>query len=368
MLKNRLTFTVINDLLYDQRMQRICTTLACNGYDVTLIGTKFNHSLHINNQHFKQKRIKVYFKKSILLYIEYNIKLFFYLLFVKTDVYVAIDLDTILPNYLASVVKNKKRVYDAHELFTELIEVVRRPKVQKVWLGIEKFAVPKFTFGYTVNTFIQQEFFKRYGVLYEVIQNLPTINNAPIPEKLLGNTNIIIYQGAVNEGRGFENLIPAMQNVNALLHIYGVGNYYEQAKKLASQYKLENKVIFFGSVLPKDLKLITPKATLGVTIFEADGLNQVYSLANRFFDYVMAGIPQLCVAYPEYKEINSKYEIAYLIPSIEKEKIAQALNYLLNNVVLLQQLKENTLAARQVLNWESEEKKLLTFWKNICTS
>ena len=125
---------------------------------------------------------------------------------------------------------------------------------------------------------------------------------------------------------------------------------------------------FYHQVFPKNLKLITPHATLGITIFEAKGLNQIYSLANRFFDYIMAGIPQLCVDYPEYQEINSIHNIAYLIPSIEKEKIATALNYLLENVVLLHQLKDNTLKAREILNWEFEEKKLINFWKNICIS
>ncbi|MFY8129363.1 MAG: glycosyltransferase [Chitinophagaceae bacterium] len=368
MQKATLTFTVINDLLYDQRMQKICTTLANNGFDVTLIGTEHNKSRPLIQQVFKQKRIKVYFKKSIFLYLEYNIKLFVHLLFHKTDVYGAIDLDTILPNYFASLIKRKKRFYDAHELFTELIEVVRRPLVQKIWLGIEKFTVPKFIHGYTVNTFIQQEFKKRYGVDYIVIQNLPTLSNAPHPMPTINNNRIILYQGAVNEGRGFENLIPAMENVNALLHIYGEGNFFEEAKKLIQQYNLQSRVKLFGKVIPNDLKNITPNATLGITIFESNGLNQIYSLANRFFDYIMAGIPQLCVAYPEYQEINDKHNVAYLIPSIEKEKITNALNYLLENVVLLQQLKNNTLVARETLNWENQEKKLIAFWKNICTS
>jgi hypothetical protein len=367
MQNKKLTFTVINDLLYDQRMQRICTTLANNGFDVTLVGTKYSNSKDLTKQVFNQKRIKVFFRKTIFLYIEYNVKLFFYLLFKKTDVYVAIDLDTILPNYFASIIKNKKRVYDAHELFTELIEVVRRPMVQKIWLKIEKFAVPRFLKGYTVNTFIQQEFKKRYNVDYEVIQNLPTISNAPKPTTTINEDRIIIYQGAVNEGRGFENLIPAMETVDGVLHIYGEGNFFEEAKNLVEKHKLQSKVKLFGKVLPAQLKTITPNATLGITIFEANGLNQIYSLANRFFDYIMAGIPQLCVDYPEYQEINSIYKIAYSIPSIEKEKIATALNYLLENVVLLHQLKENTLNAREVLNWEFEEKKLINFWKNICT-
>ena len=62
--------------------------------------------------------------------------------------------------------RRKKRVYDAHELFTEMKEVITRPSIKKAWLNIEEFAVPKFKNGYTVSYSIADEFKKRYGVDY----------------------------------------------------------------------------------------------------------------------------------------------------------------------------------------------------------
>jgi len=344
-------------------MQRICTTLSNNGYEVLLTGRKRNSSIPLSLQPFQQKRLNCFFDKGFLFYAEYNFRLFFFLLFQKTDIICAIDLDTILPVYFVSMIKGAKRVYDAHELFTEQKEIVTRPRIQKVWLAIEKFSVPKFKYGYTVNQFIVDELKRRYNVGYSIIRNLPV--KYATTNEVLNKEKWIIYQGAVNEGRSFETLIPAMQYVNAKLIIYGNGNFFEQTKQLIKQYKVQDKVELKGYVEPGILKQITPTAYIAVTLFEQTGLNQYYSLSNRFFDYIMSAVPQVCVSYPEYKSINDEYHIALMANDTKEETIANALNKLLSDDVLYKEIRNNCLKAREVFNWESEEKNLLQFYKNI---
>ncbi len=346
-------------------MQRICGSLQTNGYDVKLIGVKRKKSVVLTNQTFNQKRIPILFEKGFLFYAEYNLKLFFYLLFAKTDAFCAIDLDTIIPNYFASILRRKKRVYDAHELFTELNEVVNNPKVKWFWDKVESFTVPKFHSGYTVNQFLKDEFARKYKVSYEVVRNIPIYQSNNQPNNQF--TNQLIYQGAVNFGRGFEQLIPAMKHINTELYIYGTGNFYSQVEALIKENRLENKVKLQGATLPNELKKITPSAKLGITIFEAKGLNQYYSLANRFFDYIVAGIPQICVNYPEYKILNDEFDIAVMVDNIEIETLVNAINNLLSDVTLYSRLKQNCITARETLNWQNEENKLLIFWKNIFT-
>jgi glycosyltransferase involved in cell wall biosynthesis len=334
-------------------MQRICNTLATEGYNVLLIGRKLPRSIKLKEEVYRQKRLNCIFNTGKLMYLEYNLRLLFFLLFAATDCYCAIDLDTILPNYIASIVKGKKRVYDAHELFTELKEIVTRPLIYKVWLRIEKFAVPRFKNGYSVNDFIVNEFNKRYGVHYKIVRNLPWL----ITKQRNRNNEdrFIIYQGAVNEGRSFETLIPAMELVNARLVICGSGNFFDKAKFLIKQHRLQNKVELRGMVTPDELRDLTPSAYLAVMLFEDTGLNQYHSLANRFFDYIMAGVPQVCVAYPQYVSINEKYNIACLINNTKAETIAEALNNLLQNDVYYNKLQQNCLLAREQLNWQTEK-------------
>lgn len=355
-------FTVTTDLTYDQRMIRICSSLVQAGYKVTLVGRKMKNSIPLNEKSFKQKRINCLFEKGKLFYAEYNIRLFFFLLFKKMDCIGAIDLDTILPCYFISRIKKTKRVYDAHELFCEMKEIVTRPVIYKVWKKIEQFTVPKFRAGYTVNQFIAAEFKKMYGVDYGVIRNIALLRQLPKVEK---KEKFILYQGAVNEGRSFETLIPAMKEVDCKLVICGDGNFMQQAQLLVKENNLQQKVIFKGKITPEELRTITSQAYIGVTLFENKGLSNYYSLANRFFDYLHAGIPQLCVDYPVYKEINEQQPVAALVNDVGPVNLAFQLNNLLHNKVVYSKLQQNCISVRETLNWQAEEKKLFKFYNNL---
>src|SRR5689334_22446393 len=167
----RLVFTVTNDLTYDQRMIRICNSLASAGYHVSLIGRRQRTSVPLSSEKYQQERLRCFFEKGKAFYIEYNLRLLFYLFFRKADLICAIDLDTILPCYFVSKLKRIERVYDAHELFCEMKEIVSRPSIYKIWKKIERFTVPKFRHGYAVNQILSDEFQKMYGNDYDVIRN-----------------------------------------------------------------------------------------------------------------------------------------------------------------------------------------------------
>ncbi|MDQ6757254.1 MAG: glycosyltransferase [Bacteroidota bacterium] len=355
-------FIVTNDLTYDQRMIRICNSLAHEGYTVKLIGRNQRDSIPLRHEPFQQKRLNCFFTKGKLFYAEYNSRLFFYLLLKKTDCICAIDLDTILPCYFISRIKGVKRVYDAHELFCEMKEIATRRSIYKIWKSIEKFTVPKFKRGYTVNHFIADEFKKMYDADYEVIRNVPVKKEILIPEK---TEKYILYQGAVNEGRCFETLIPAMKFVNAGLIICGDGNFIKQAKQLVADNDLKDKIIFKGSVSPYELQKYTLNAWIGINLIDDKGLNNYYSLANRFFDYMHAGVPQLCSDFPAYREINKQHEIAVLIVDLTSENIAREINILLEDEILYKRLQHNCLQAKVIYNWQNEEKKLLSFYKTV---
>ncbi len=360
--KATIFFVVTTDISYDQRMIRICTSLAQAGYNITLTGRTMKSSIPLTELPFKQNRINCIFEKGKLFYVEYNIRLFCFLLFKKMDCIGAIDLDTILPCLFISKIKKIKRVYDAHELFCEMKEIVTRLPIYKMWKKIEKFAVPKFKSGYTVNKPIADEFKNMYGVDYWVIRNIALLRPLPPSTK---SEKFILYQGAVNEGRSFETLIPAMKEVDCKLVICGDGNFMQQARQLVKDNGLAEKIILKGKIAPDELLNITRQAYIGITLFDDKGLSNYYSLANRFFDYLHAGIPQLCVDYPVYHEINSEHEIAVLVNDISATNLAAQLNNLLHNEVLYTALQQNCIKAREILNWQAEEKKLVEFYHTL---
>lgn len=355
-------FTVTNDLTYDQRMNRICNSLAENGYVVTLVGRRLKSSLPLQQKKFQQKRLRCIFTKGPQFYLEYNIRLFFYLLLKKMNCICAIDLDTILPCLFISKLKNISRVYDAHEYFTEMKELWTRPKVQKIWRSIEKFSVPNFKYGYTVSEGLAELFNKKYGRNYIAIRNLPILCLLDRPTH---REKFLVFQGAVNEARGFEYLIPAMKNIPYKLVVCGDGNFMIQLKKLVEENGVQDKIELKGMMLPEDMRPIARKAALGLGLAEKEGLNQFHALPNKFTDYMHAGLPQIAMNYPEYQKINNQYRIAILLDSLSVELVTETINKTMNDSNLLDELEQNALKAREIYNWQNEEKKLVAFYDKI---
>ncbi len=358
----KICFTVTNDLTYDQRMNRICNSLAKNNYHVLLVGRELNNSLPLQNKKFLQKRLRCFFNTGILFYAEYNVRLFFFLLSEKMDAVCAIDLDTILPALLISNLKRIPRIYDAHEYFTELKEVRTRPLVKKIWTAIENFSVPQFKHCYTVSESLAEAFKNVYSIKFETIRNFPVLQ----PVNLHPSDNkYLFYGGAINEGRGFEYLIPAMKDIDYKLIIAGDGNYMAKLKKLIDLNGIQDKVELRGMVMPAELRGLAEKATLGIGLAEKEGTNQYLALPNKFVDYIHSGLPQLTMNYPEYIAINNQYAVALLIDELSVELVSKKINEALKNQSLLDQMRKNCLAAKEMFNWQNEEQKLISFYKSI---
>lgn len=358
----RIYFTVTNDLTYDQRMHRICTSLAQGGDEVVLVGRKLKHSLPIQQRLFSQRRIRCLFNRGFLFYIEYNTRLFFFLLTKKMDAICAIDLDTILPCLFISKLKGISRIYDAHEYFTELKEVRTRAFVKKVWTAIEQFAVPKFKHGYTVSEGLSKEFSRAYARSYVVIRNLPLLQQSPAPKT---RENFLVYQGAVNEGRGFEVLIPAMKAIHYKLVVCGGGNYMTELKELIRVNGVETKVELKGMMLPDDLKIIAANAALGIGLSEKEGINQYHALPNKFLEYMHAGLPQIAMNFPEYQKINNDFRVAVLLDELSVDTVAVVINSIMTNKELREEMSKEAQKAREVFCWQNEEKILLQFYQHV---
>lgn len=357
----RIVFTVTNDLATDQRMIRICTSLQNAGYQCTLVGRIRNTSLPLQERSFKQIRLNAFFDKGKLFYLIYNIRLLFFLLKYPTDIICGIDLDTLLPAFIVSKIRKKTLIYDAHEYFTEVEEISERPIIQSIWKRLERTILPKIKYSYTVCDSFAHIFKEEYGINMEVIRNatvLVPFDKKPKTEKY------ILYQGAVNMGRGLEEVIEAMQYINAKLIICGNGDIFDKLKHRINELKLTEKVILKGHLSPEDLKKYTQNAYIGLTLFQSKGKNNYYSLANRFFDYMHAEIPQIVINLPEYQKINTEFELGILV-NLEIDEIKNAINILLSDSNYYQKLSEGAKNASLKNNWQNEEKKLIKFYSQL---
>ncbi len=359
-MKKRIVCTVTSDIAFDQRMDRICTSLTKAGFDVTIICRNTTNT-KTNNKPYRIIQFNNLFSAGKLFYIEHNIKLFLRLLFLPYDLVCAIDLDTITPAYLSAKLRRKFIVYDAHEYFTEVIEVVKRPKIKAFWKRIEKWIVPNLKYAYTVSQSIADLYKQEYGTHFELIRNISFLENKTIK---IDKDCDLIYIGVVNEGRGIEETIEAIKDTDVTLRICGKGDKYEELIKKVKQLNMNNQVEFKGFIQPHLLKEETKKAKIGMLILKNEGLSYYYSLANKFFDYVHAEIPQIVIDFPEYHLLNKQYEVG-ILTSNEPCAIKKSIIKLTTDRAFYDQLKQNTKQAKQDWNWQNEEKKLISFYKNI---
>lgn len=366
--------SVINDLSTDQRVHKVCSTLQKMGYDVTLVGRRQRKSLPLAPRNYFTKRMFLLFEKGPLFYAEFQVRLFFFLFRQNAALLVANDLDTLMPNFLVSKIMGSKLVYDSHELFCEVPELQGNPGKRKIWKGIERWIFPKLKYVFTVNDSIAKIYTEEYKVDLKVVRNIPLLssqnNISSVTKEELGipvNKKIIVMQGAgINIDRGAEEAVASMQYVEkAVLMIVGSGDIISVLKEMVNNLNLQEKVIFTGKVPFEKLVQYTRHADLGLTLDKDTNINYRYSLPNKLFDYIHAGVPVLASDLPEVKKIILDYSVGDIVYNHEPKQIGGKINLMLNNENLLSDWKKNCKIAAGKLNWEEEEKQLIEVYKEF---
>jgi len=371
MKNKRIIMSVTNDLTTDQRVRKVCETLTGLDYDILLIGRILPDSANLNRP-YACKRMKLFFNKGALFYAEYNLRLFFLLLFSKVDIYHSNDLDTLLANYLASKIRRKPIVYDSHEYFTGVPEIQNRKLVKNTWKIIEGWIFPKLKHVFTVNQSIADLYKKEYDKDIQILRNIPhklelTRLKSKAELNIPDDKNLIITQGAgINIDRGIEEAVEALQYLDDVcLMIIGNGDVIPKLKKMVVKLNLKNSVIFRDRMPYDKMMQYTRHAQLGLTLDKNTNINYKLSLPNKLFDYVHAGTPVLATRLVEVEKVIKKYDIGLFIDKHEPKHIAQQIKRALNDEKLNSKWTLNLKRAAAELQWENEEKTLIKAYKKI---
>ncbi len=362
---------VTNDLCTDQRVHKTCMALGKCGFEVIEYGRILPSSFPLERAHTTLRK-KHIFNRGPLFYAEYNIRLFIFLLLNDAILIWANDLDTLPAAFLASKFKKKKLIYDTHEFYTETPELVNRPFIQSIWRKIESAIFPKLSTIITVNDSIAKLYKEKYKKNIDVIRNIPASFNIDVPKtrKELGlpeDKKILIIQGAgINIDRGAEEACLAMQHLeDCILLIIGSGDVIPMLKKMTSELGLESRIIFRNKMDFKELRHYTMCADIGLAIDKDTNINYRYSLPNKLFDYLHAGIPVLTSGLPELDKILDHYDAGYKIRNHDPQQIADVIKNIFNSYDEYKVKKFNASQAGKKLRWENEEKKLINIIRII---
>ena len=246
-------------------------------------------------------------------------------------------------------------------------ELLGRETVKKLWDFIGKVFVTKASVCYTVGPCLAGIFGEKYQKPFTVIRNAPLKqpyvpkSSSEIHQKW--QKKRLWYQGALNKGRGLEELIESMEQLpDWELFIAGEGDLSFSLREMVEKKKLENQVKFLGMCSYNELKAHAAEASLGFNLLNAESLSYYYSLANKFLDYIQFRMPQISMDFPEYKKINEEYPCAILLSELKVDLIVKKLLTLQSNFEAYGVMFKACEEAAEKYCWEREAVKLTTLY------
>jgi glycosyltransferase involved in cell wall biosynthesis len=262
-------------------------------------------------------------------------------------------------------------VYDSHELYSEQ-EFSERER--RRWSEIEAKYISACDAVITINQSIATELEQRYGVSeIKVIYNAERMSQATSVtrrlHKLFGlplEKKVVLLQGGLSAGRNLETLVAAMRYVKnpaLVLVVLGDGILLRSLQKMVKRERLTERVYFHAAVPQHELLALTATADAGVIPYQATCLNNRYCTPNKLFEFISVGLPVLATDLPELRRFVVGQQIGVVGNTSSPRNIAALMDDFFSNEHRFATWKANVAAARRLICWEQEEKKLVEIYE-----
>ncbi len=213
-------------------------------------------------------------------------------------------------------------LYDSREIYSALGSLYKSPIKQFIISRIEKRYIKKVD-EIIVSGEIDADYLKSYfkhDLPYHVLMNLPQFKE-PIKSNFLRDKykipedkKIVLYQGALINGRGIELIIEAVKLIdNAVLCIIGDGPWKDKLTEMISQENLYGKVYMCGVYSYDDLHEITCSGDIGTAFFEPVSFSYELALPNKLFEYMLAGKAVIASDLPAIRRVYEEFEFGKLL-------------------------------------------------------
>lgn len=287
---------------------------------------------------------------------------------IKPDVIHANDFDTLIQSFIASKLCNCKILYDAHEINAENIGITDR-KIEKYFtILIERFIVKRVGAMVSVSHSAAEYFKEKYRIpLPVVVTNCPYKINISLAKKKDLKNFEALYQGMMIKGRGYEEFVESGKFINdkITLVLRGYGSIADELKKIISEQGLENKIRFDAPVEIKDIIPMASNSHLGVVLTKPVNINFKYTVSNKIFEYMHAGLPVLMSDIPEHQYLNNEFNFGIIVKDFSAVGIATCINQLAADREKYNLLRKNAIKASHELCWENESLKLIDLYHKL---
>lgn len=241
--------------------------------------------------------------------------------------------------------KNTQVVLDLHEYFYDLggslLWQLLHGRYYK-WL-LKKLETRKFAQLFTVSEAIAKLYETTLHVLPVALENSPDSSRTSSLRMKSEGLDInqkarLIHHGVFGRGRGIMRLIRAMELVDTRfeLHLMLLMSPWSRVlvKTLVFILRLEKRVFLQAPVPMSDILNKLSSFDVEVIFYHPPhSTNELYSLPNKFFESLAAGLAIVVGPSPSMAEIVQKHKIGVVTQSWTRESLADAINSFTPNTI-----------------------------------
>lgn len=376
--REKIAIILFGDYIFDGRVQRCAEALADNYEVKVFVTTDYTNNypetfrgIGIDFIPLRSKKLSKHPLVQVIKFVEYFYVTTIHIKKYNPDFIHCNDIFTILFGWIFN--NSKIIIYDSHELWKDTQHMQAYNKMLfKILAFIEKLVIKKVDAVITVNDHIAEILKNDHKIkLPTVIRNIANyeqIEQTDIIREELGLQSIekiVLFIGALTEGRGLHNVIKCCQFTQKNINVIFIGDGYlkEDLIFLRNSLDLQNKVHFIDSVQQDQVLNYVKSSDLGIVPYENTCLNHYYCLPNKFFQYVEMGKPIVVSNFPELEEKVNKYHLGFTFDPNNPEDIASSINKVFANDFNLKE--ENVTSFLNDYNWNNERKKLLDLYNSI---
>ena len=363
-----------SDLRFDYRIFREATSLHQAGHRLSIVSTAFTTDPLVGWDDFEVHLIPIDRSRSLrMLYPFFWKEAGRRLAGIEADVYHVHDLDALGPGVRAAKRRDRPLVYDSHEFWIEQSSLVNRRIMRGFWSKLEKRLMRNVDRAIAVSQSIAHSLEQRYRLEHvAVLRNLPLYRPRLESDRIRqtlgieGGRPIVLYQGGFLTENGLQEQIEAAKDfANAAFVLIGSGPCEAELKEQVRQNHLEDRVYFIDRVPFRELHSYTCSADIGLCLIKGTGKSFYYSLPNKLFEYMMAGLPVLASNFPEMQRVIDETSAGSTADPSNIDAIGQGVRALLADPERRQEQREAALRAARHFNWEQEAEILIQLYNEI---
>lgn len=267
----------------------------------------------------------------------------------------------------------KKVIYDSHEDLP--MQILGKPYLNAVFKRVlsvlsawyEGWALGKFDGVISATPHIQKKFTDAG------IESI-TVNNYPVLDELVDDQesvqvkkNQICYVGGISQIRGIREIVLAT-GISRRVRLQLAGRFseanFERDCHSMPEWRFVDQLGFLNR---SGIRETLGRSFAGLVTLHPV-INYVDALPVKMFEYMAAGIPVIASRFPLWREIIEEANCGICVDPLSPAEISEAIDYLMDNPHISQQMGRNgRLAVEKLYNWDVEEKKLLGFYERICS-